>query len=477
MLGLLLAAMGVLGASLVLSDQNDDDSVSNEGPPDEDDVGEELPPITLPEEPDEEPVVDGPRQFGTVSISSGPDDQVATPFDDVIAIDSGFARNPSGAGLVPVFNSVDAGAGNDRLYVSGGTGIGGEGDDTISLFEGESLIQFFGTEFEDLPGVQPVALGGDGNDLIETFVGGDGVIDAGEGNDTVDVYSDRSEDGVDVTLGDGDDLIRYFSSRSPSGVIAQLHDFNPAEDRIEIVRDIAEGSVLGEMTGFDVTITPGTGEEPSVLAVTVTHADPALPPEVYRYFADGLDATQADEIRIGFVDDLGEENGTPIEPLRDGSDLVFTLRSADLATLSAQTLDVSGQDGNSLADITRVVLNIDETIEGTFEVHDSRLFIMTSGSGDGISSHFRHVVFSPAELDGATVTEVKLADAPFTFLSIDGPAGPGGNGLLDLPQFLAPNVEVVRLFRGEVVEDLFNPENERNTVNDIEIVINRVALS
>jgi|TARA_R100000935_G_C2711392_1_gene114242 hypothetical protein len=40
MLGLLLAAMGVLGASLVLSDQNDDDNVSNDGPPDEEDVGE-----------------------------------------------------------------------------------------------------------------------------------------------------------------------------------------------------------------------------------------------------------------------------------------------------------------------------------------------------------------------------------------------------------------------------------------------------
>lgn len=473
MLGLLLAAMGVLGASLVVSDQNDDDKVSNEGPPDEDDVGEEVPPITLPEEP----VVDGPRQFGMVALSRQLEDDAGTPFDDVIAIDSGFARNPSGAGLVPVFNSVDAGAGNDRLYVSGGTGIGGEGDDTISLFEGQSPIQFSGTEFEDLPGVEPVALGGPGDDVIEVFVGGVGVIDAGEGNDTVDVYSFRYENAVDVTLGDGDDLIRYFSSRSPGDVIAQLHDFNPAEDRIEIVRDIAEGSVLGAMTGFEVTITPGTGEEPSVLAVTVTHADPALPPEVYRYFADGLDATQADEIRIGFVDDLGEEDGTPIEPLRDGSDLVFTLRSEDLATLSAQTFDVSGQDGNSLADITRVVLNIDETIEGTFEVHDSRLFIRHSGFGDGITSHFRHVVFSPAELDGATVTEVKLADAPFTFLSIDGPPEYVADGLLDLPQFLAPNVEVVRLFRGERLTDTFHPENERNTVNDIEIVINRVALS
>lgn len=325
-----------------------------------------------------------------------------------------------------------------------------------------------------MPGVEPVALGGAGDDVIEVFVGGVGVVDAGEGNDTVDVFSSGSPDGVDVTLGDGDDLIRYFSSRSPSGVIAQLHDFNPAEDRIEIVRDIAEGSVLGEMTGFEVTITPGTEEEPSVLEVTVTHADPALPPELYRYFADGLDATQADEIRISFVDDLGEEDGTPIEPLRDGSDLVFTLRSEDLATLSAQTLDVSRQDGNSLADITRVVLNIDETIEGTFEVHESTTFLRHTGFGDGISSKFLHIVFSPAELDGATVTEVKLANAPFTFLSIDGPPE---DKLLDLPQFLAPNVEVARIFAGEVVTDLFYPENERNTVNDIEIVINRVALS
>lgn len=131
MLGLLLAAMGVLGASLVLSDQNDDDNVSNDGPPDEEDVGEVLPPITLPEEP----VVDGPRQFGTVSISPGPEDQVATPFDDVIVIENETVRGESGRSI-PVSNSVDAGAGNDRLYTSGGIGIGGEGNDTISLFVG-----------------------------------------------------------------------------------------------------------------------------------------------------------------------------------------------------------------------------------------------------------------------------------------------------------------------------------------------------
>ncbi|KJS42830.1 MAG: hypothetical protein VR71_12955, partial [Roseovarius sp. BRH_c41] len=97
MLGFLLVAMGVLGASLVIDDGTDfvpvaneemppDEDMSNEELPfDEDIVGEPIDPVPIPEDPDEEePVIDNDRQIGIVAMAVDIEDHVGTPFDDVI---------------------------------------------------------------------------------------------------------------------------------------------------------------------------------------------------------------------------------------------------------------------------------------------------------------------------------------------------------------------------------------------------------
>lgn len=163
---------------------------------------------------------------------------------------------------MPLDSFADGGAGDDRMYLNGGTAAGGEGNDTISIFFSLG---------SDIMGEDafPVALGGTGDDLIEN-VNTQAVIDTGEGDDTVSF--DRPVglgDEIDVTLGEGEDLIRVVDQEAPSRIIAVLHDFDPAQDSIEIVRAPSGQQEPEPVSGFDVTIEPVEGEGTSLLSIAL----------------------------------------------------------------------------------------------------------------------------------------------------------------------------------------------------------------
>jgi hypothetical protein len=179
-------------------------------------------------------------------------------------------------------NFADGGAGDDRMYLNGGTAAGGEGNDTISMFYSLGSDVWGEDAF-------PVALGGTGEDLIVN-VNTQAVIDAGEGNDTVRFDSPFGlGDDIDVTLGEGEDLIQVVDQEAPSRIIAELHDFDPAQDSIEIVRAQIGQRGPEPVSGFDVTIEPLEGEEASLLSIALRLEDAEADPETFRFLVHGLD--------------------------------------------------------------------------------------------------------------------------------------------------------------------------------------------
>lgn len=160
-------------------------------------------------------------------------------------------------------DTLMAGAGNDELYgdsgddeLHGEAGVdfldGGEGDDILDGGAGRDLL--FGGEGDD------VLYGGAANDFLQGGQGAD-TLDGGSGDDTLDgLYGDGgtdTDDGDVLWGGDGDDRIilghgdmahggegadtfvsgSYIENAEFAGHVA---DFNPSEDRIEVIFDPQE---------------------------------------------------------------------------------------------------------------------------------------------------------------------------------------------------------------------------------------------
>lgn len=157
-------------------------------------------------------------------------------------------------------DTLIAGAGNDELH--GGTGHddlqgesgvdfldGGEGNDTLDGGGDRDLL--FGGEGDD------VLYGGAANDFLQGGLGAD-ILNGGSGDDTLDgVYGDGTtdKDGGDtlwggsgndhIILGQGDiahggagaDTFTSGSYIETAEVAGHVADFNPSEDRIEVIFD------------------------------------------------------------------------------------------------------------------------------------------------------------------------------------------------------------------------------------------------
>jgi Ca2+-binding RTX toxin-like protein len=156
-------------------------------------------------------------------------------------------------------DTLSGGGGNDEIHgdfgddnLDGGDGIdfldGGEGNDTLNGGEGGDVI--FGGEGDDL------IEGGNGNDIL---LGGNGtdVLDGGSGNDvlngTFGNHAGTDQDAGDLLLGgDGDDSILLGNADVATGgtgedlftggshideTAGNITDFNPTEDRIEVIYD------------------------------------------------------------------------------------------------------------------------------------------------------------------------------------------------------------------------------------------------
>ncbi len=137
------------------------------------------------------PIINGTAGRDTLSGGAGDDSILGGDGDDNLVDDTGGN------------DSLIGGAGDDYLSIQHGTDAssvlldGGDGDDTIFAIGGSS---------NGGPPFTVSILGGAGKDFIEVFGGGlSGSIDAGPGNDSVQVSAIHA--GLSLTLGAGDDRL------------------------------------------------------------------------------------------------------------------------------------------------------------------------------------------------------------------------------------------------------------------------------
>lgn len=170
--------------------------------------------------------------------------------------------------------------GNDEIHgdfgddnLEGGDGIdfieGGEGNDTLNGGNDNDIL--FGNEGNDL------VEGGEGHD---TLMGGEGtdVLDGGSGNDVLngtfgDHFGNDQDEGDTLLGGDGDDSILLGNGDVATGgtgedlftggdhiddAAGHITDFNPGEDRIEVIYDPASNpDPMIEVRDFET----GTGAD------------------------------------------------------------------------------------------------------------------------------------------------------------------------------------------------------------------------
>lgn len=160
-------------------------------------------------------------------------------------------------------DTLQAGAGNDELHgdfgndqLDGGTGFdfldGGEGDDTLDgggdrdlLFGGEGDDVLYGGAADDfLSGGMGADMlnGGSGNDVLDGTFGNDGsdkddgdVLWGGTGDDTLILGQGDTAHG-----GAGADTFVSGSYVENAEVAGRVEDFDPGEDRIEVIFDPSE---------------------------------------------------------------------------------------------------------------------------------------------------------------------------------------------------------------------------------------------
>ncbi len=249
-----------------------------------------------------------------------------------------------------------------------------------------------------------------------------------------------------------------MDQEAPSRIIAELHDFDPAQDSIEIVRAPSGQREPEPVSGFDVTIEPVEGEEASLLSIALRLEDAEADPETFQFLVHGVDPSQAEDIQIDIVDEepASDEPLEPLERLCDGTDLVFNIGVDDLADFSASNLNLAMGETNPLADITRVVLNVDATLEGAFGIIDSTPFDGSSSGAEGSFAEFVQILYTPPEFEGGPMTSYILFGDDSTYLAADGPPD---NLLSEPPEFLAPSAEVARIFLGSVTAAFNQPED------------------
>lgn len=185
-----------------------------------------------------------------------------------------------------------------------------------------------------------------------------------------------------------------------------------------------------------------------------------------------MDPSQAEDIQIDTVDEE-PASAEPLELLCDGTDLVFNIGVDDLADFSASNLNLAMGETNPLADITRVVLNVDATLEGAFDIIDSTSFDGSRSGAEGSFDEFGQILYTPPEFEGGPMTFYSFFRDDSTYLPADGPPD---SLFSEPPEFLAQSAEVACIFLGRVTAAFNQPEDGFSTVNDVEIVINRLPV-
>ena len=214
-------------------------------------------------------------------------------------------------------DSLFGGAGNDTLddETAGGSVFvdGGDGDDNISVYASADFVyvpgEYYGSYIS--VGGDVAVYGGAGNDTVRLSVfDGAGVVDAGDGDDTITVsgYGD-----VAITTGSGADTIRLTNAYGGAGLSVTDFTAGAGGDTIDIQKlswdlgsdPFADGTLVLIQDGADTRIVARAyGDEYTVLrlldtdATTLTAANfsPALTPVV------SLTGTSGDDTLVGGPD-------------------------------------------------------------------------------------------------------------------------------------------------------------------------------
>ena len=203
------------------------------------DIAPRFPDLLAPNTP---PAPTGPVSSPTLNLpeANTPDPSLSDLIDESLA-PAVEARADMADNLGPVSNdaitgsdgndTITGGLGNDAIFGNDGNDIlkGGEGDDIILAGLGNDSLT--GGAGHDL------ILGGAGNDRI------DGIVDEAAGGSADDLSGDEGDDtiiagaGDTVFAGSGADLIIAAPLLQQAGTAAHILDFDPQEDRIELLYD------------------------------------------------------------------------------------------------------------------------------------------------------------------------------------------------------------------------------------------------
>lgn len=376
--------------------------------------------------------------------------------------------------------TIQGAGGNDFLYVTSGTAYGGPGDDRLQAIY--SLTQARADGQADL-------CGGAGNDLLSFDVEGDPAhrADGGAGDDIVAIEN-VARNGIDVTLGEGSDALRAYQDNSPRNGLnddLRIADFDTDADRVEFVT--SDFPSFNEITGVDVTAEQVAGEDAARVNFSVNYQFEGAGvvqtgTDLHEAIFEGLDPADAGDIMVDILPaEIPEpETKTLVTPFQSGTELVYNITENDFllpndtpATGAAPTLaDTSAQPGgadNPLAAIERVVLNIGPDVEGDiYADFTSQYFSVDLAGTDTQTGFLLNIVRGPEGLTGPGLTQDEISDDDSLYLT----RGEQDESLAEERQYLAPFERVGLIFLGAISTGDAADENY-NTVNEVEVVINR----
>ena len=249
MLGVGLAAAGIVGLG-----SDDDENEPDDGMPEEEPIDPEFT-ILEPEEEEIDPgfiILNETQVVGTDAddtlllgdLSEDAKDLEISGGDGDDVIDLRDPESNLGLYGAPVVaESIDGGAGNDTIYghLDGGEVRGGDGDDTINVHSDGRVEGGDGNDYITVSqsGSDMIVEGGAGDDVIVGHIDS-GQLNGGAGNDTISASAQGSFEGTGYVVvpdgGEGDDVIKFRvkSDFSSPGSEQQLAKGGEGADRFEV---------------------------------------------------------------------------------------------------------------------------------------------------------------------------------------------------------------------------------------------------
>jgi hypothetical protein len=397
---------------------------------------------------DDELYIDSDWDFGnTIETREGDDSVVIYGYEDY-----GYDATVNG--------SISTGDGNDDVYVYndygyyyyddeyavGETGVidTGNGDDYVYLDGG---IAGDSADADDVPGR---VLLGTGNDQLviegEDYYGGafddiDGMVDAGEGNDLIQVYDGTVGDGGVVMGGEGDDQLQLWNSQNGSGSTTVVTD----DATVTGVETLALGNTDQDDDDVDHEIDLDAFDE-ALATINIVNASTAtgsadqevrltnLTTEAIRITSTDSDDGEDVELEVTLKDGSGDEDSLSVElyggsvnapakfevDLEDDGDAGNEIehlalenngvgnREVDTSQDFDDSLTVTGDSTSNLRVFNSTSQLVDATAyagDFTIEVATSQDYEILTGSGDDTIDLIDDVFSKKDTVDGGAGTD------------------------------------------------------------------------